>query len=855
MDNQLIKFIEQCDISVNDEIISHELIIETYTMYLAEIFNLKEKKTGLALHTGSKCFDTVAIVLLALFCVIHDDSTPEDIISSLNVGDIVIYGKSRAVYCGKNLNGYVQIEQETIDHGYKSVIKTTIAPSNFYRIKPYYGGSKTLDGRGIRIGSKAKVDFLETVFGKNKTEISGVIGNAVVIVCDRELADLVIREVKIHYGPSKTITLPELLEASYFTENSEYQYPGNPGKNEPALRFVNTVSLAREYIFSDEDSKIVGVLFSGKHKIDAGVSELQDFINRRGLKRVLLTYPIMFDDGELLNTYPELDVFACTEEMLLSYSLPPKKTGVLTGELYRQISNVLDREISICEAGSIIISEAYRKTKRDIALIKEAAMSDDRLSTFVIQSYSLLNFLSNVALPITAIEQAIKSGELIIFSPTTRLAQLGEITKSYSGLLGERLTSVYMNINDMLNKLSCINSKKDALLNSIVQVTNEQRILILVPKQVHKEIVTLLLAQNGLKHIAIEIETIGKFKPLSYYDVIIMTGIHTGKRFSMFSELSSPRIECIVYPHELPLYYYFESSYRKQEAILNKHAQKRYGLDVAKIEDVSEESTNKIDFELEKYIEDMTAKVALQSAAFASAGSGVKADVVRIATTAEGESIFFTKYYTPYVFNTQQNTVDESNVKNLSPGDVLLFTKNSDQAKDIIDQIILRLADSDAKISEAFRKSKHWKRKLFEYMQKHDLSFQDLSQVMTEYGTPKHEVTLRTWLNEESHIVGPREKDAFYPIALICDDKEMLTDPESFYEASNTIRSLRMQILKLIGQCVIRSFQNAQDENDDLMNIIKDELSELSQIVQIEAISNVSDVQITPNYANRPYLL
>lgn len=853
--NQLIKFLERCDISINDEIISNELIIQTYSKYLSEIYNIEEKKTGLTLHTGSICFDAVAIVLFALFCLVYDDSTPEDIISSLNVGDKVIYGKSRAIYHGKNENGYVQIEQESTDHGYKSVIKTTLSPSNFYRIKPYYGESNTLDGRGIRIGSKAKVDFLGTVFNKNKTEISGIIRNVVVIVCDRELADLVIRGVKIHYGTSKTITLPELLTASYFTENSEYQYPGNPGKNEPTLRFVNTVSLARDYILSDEERQIVGVLFSGKHKIDSGASELPDFINRRSLKNVLLTYPMMFHDGDLLNTYPEMDVFACTEEMLLSYSLPPKNPGVLSRKLNKQISNILNRRVSVTQVESVIAPGIYRKTISDIALIKEAATSDDRLSKFVIQSYSLLNFLTTVALPIAEIEQAIESDELHMFSPTTRLAELDEIKESYSGMLGEKLASVYTNIEDMFNKLIYINSKKEALINIVEQIPYWRRVIILVPKQIQKNIITILLAQKDLKYKVTEIETIGRFVYESFYDVIITTGVYKGKRFSMFSELSSPLLECIAYPHELPLYSYFEKNYQKMEAHLNKHAQKRYNFDVIEIQDNSTESANKIDLEIEKYIEDVIAKVALQSVTHASAGSGVKADVVRIATTTEGETIFFTKYYTPYVFNEQQMTVDENDIKSLLPGDMLLFTKNSDQAKDIVDEIIVQLADSNSTIYEAFRKSKHWKQKLFEYKEEHGLSFQDLSRKMTEYGTPKHEVTLRTWLNEESHVVGPREQDAFYQIALICDDEEMLADPESFHEASNTIRSLRMRILKLIGQSVIRSFQDSPGENDDLMNIVKDGLSYLSQIVQIETISNVSDVQIPVNYANRPYSL
>lgn len=850
---KLVNFLDYCSISINDEIISNELIIKTYSKYLIEIYNIEDKKTGLALHTGSKCFDAVSIVFFALFLLLNDSYTPENIISSLNVGDIVIYGRSRAIYCGRNEDGYVQVEQEITNQGYRSILKTIIPPSNFYKIKPYYGESRTLDGRGIRMDSRAKVDFLETVFGKSRVEISSVISNVVVIVCDHELADFVIRGVKIHYDSSKTITLSQLLTASYFTENGEYQYPGNPGRNQPALIFVNTVSLARDYVFSDEGRQIVGVLFLGKNKIDAGFSELSDFINMSRLKNVLITYPIMFDDGELLKTYPKLDVFACTEEMLLSYSLPSKNPGMLTGELDRQISNILNRQVFVIEAETIIFPETYRETLNEIAIIKENAAIDDKLSLFVIQSYSLLKFLTNVVLPIADIEQVIQSGQLNMFSPTTRTAQLGEIAESYSGLLGEKLMSVYVSIDDMLNKLSHINPKRDALLSNLAQLPNDRRVLILASKKVHRDIVSLLLAQSNLKCREIEIETIGRFDYDSFYDVIITTGINTGKRFSMFSQMSSPQIKCLAYTYEIPLYNYIKKIYLKREALLNKLAQKRYDFNMEVIEeDIPPIVSSKIEFDVEKYIEDIETKMALQSVALASLGSGVKAEIIRIATTTEGESIFFTKHYMPYVFNAQQKSIEESNVKSLLSGDMLLFTKNNNQAKDIVDEIIMRMADSNNTINQAFRKSRHWKQKLLEYKEKNDLSFQYLSQEMQEYGTPKHEVTLRAWLNEESHIVGPREQDAFYQIALICNDKEMLADPGSFHDACNAIRSLRIKVLKLIGQNVISSFKDELVENENLMGIIKDGLSELSQIVQIETISNVSDVRISANYANRP---
>jgi len=313
--------------------------------------------------------------------------------------------------------------------------------------------------------------------------------------------------------------------------------------------------------------------------------------------------------------------------------------------------------------------------------------------------------------------------------------------------------------------------------------------------------------------------------------------------------------KCLLYPHERPLFNYQKKAFAQKEWELNNRSKLKFEMS-----DISEEEqivgSDILDNqEIEEYLEGIAIKSALQAISNVSGGAAIKADIVRIATTSDGESIFFTKYFTPYIFDRNQMTVMESTVKDIAAGDMLLFTKNSDQAKDIIEEIIKRLAASNEQIKEAFRKSKHWKEQLLAYKDAHRLSFQDLSDAMKEYGTPKHPVTLRTWLNPESRIIAPREEDAFFQIALICEDDEMMVSPESFYEACNTIRSLRIKILKLIGQSVIKSYQQTSDETTFLSDIVKEELSALSQIVQVDTIIDVSDIQISISYTNRPCAL
>ncbi|MPN61740.1 hypothetical protein SDC9_209482 [bioreactor metagenome] len=83
----------------------------------------------------------------------------------------------------------------------------------------------------------------------------------------------------------------------------------------------------------------------------------------------------------------------------------------------------------------------------------------------------------------------------------------------------------------------------------------------------------------------------------------------------------------------------------------------------------------------------------------------------------------------------------------------------------------------------------------------------------------------------------------------------MMASPESFYEACNTIRSLRIRILKLIGQSVIKSYRQTPDDTTFLSDIVKEELSALSQIVQVDTIMDVSDIRISISYTNRPCAL
>ncbi|EGO63407.1 DrmE family protein [Acetonema longum] len=857
MDNTpILSMMKKCDILFENESISNGLLISTFSYYMSSLMHSTKKDSGIIYHTGSSIFDLLLTTFAALSCLVYDELTPQELVASLNPGDIIIYkDRTRAEFLGIDEKGFVKIQYGSTKGKYQSPITETISPASFYKIKPYQGEATILDGRGILNDSKAKIDFLQSAFETELSDISSVTKKSVVVVSSRDFADTFINNIRIRYDGTESVCITDLMPVSYFSENKEYPYRGNPGKNNPVLRFTNKVSVARDQVYADEEKSIFAIAVLGGQIVKNGESELPDLLNRRSLKKAFISVPIIDGFDSLCETYTDATVFACTKDMLLSSSLPITPQGPLTLEIETQIANILDREIIEYDADSIINSEEYRDFRHNIQAVRHHVQNDDLIDRLIIESYSLVNYLSNITFPLNMVEAKRQNIEIVFPSASEKITFIKSVIENYDGVLATLL----LKISDILDKayraVETKNPKEALLLKALYNALESGTVLVLVPKSYHVDILKSLLPTDISANTQLYIKTIGAFDHKGSYDSVLFVGCLGTKRFSIFSVFVSPIVKCLLYPHERPLYDYQKKAYAQKEAKLNNRSAIKYDFGNVDEEEAIQNVEILDDFEIEEYIDAITIKTALQTISNTVDGVTTKADIVRVATTTDGESVFFTKYYTPYIFDRDQMTVTESTVKDINAGDMLLFTKNSDQTKDIVEEIIKKLAVSNEQINEAFRKSKHWKNRLLKYKQENNLSFQDLSDEMKAYGTPKHAVTLRTWLNPESRIIAPREEGSFYQIALICEDEEMMSSPEAFHEACNTIRSLRIRILKLIGQSVIKNYQHASENVSFLSSIVRDELDALSQIVQIDAIADVCDVQVSVTYANRPYAL
>lgn len=843
--------LKNCTVFYNRQKISYYSLLEKSIEFFADLIKQSSESNGrgIILHPGSNIHLVIMTVVAALNCVLYDESSQDDIVYSLNIGDRVIYKKKRGVFKGIDDKGRAVIEQANSLISY-------VPKERFFRIIPYKGSGETLDGRGIRENPEEHQLFLSKMLKMKPRDIPSVINRSFVIVCSKQEADLIINNTELCINDSgEKVALRSLFPAAYYTFNDVYYYGGNYAKTEPVLKFTGKVSVARKLIIEDRSKKIFGLLVNGSRNIEAGLPELIGLLSRKSLRNVLLLSRIDdIDYRTILNEFENLKIFAWTKEAILLNKLDLKnETTDEMKLLVKYINNILDKDINytLHELDLDLDLNILKKTLQKIAREEPAGKEQ---KDFAIYGFNLLNLLVFSIFPMQVLESQIALKAIEAVSPLTQFKNLISIAKEYKGSLEKEMLMVIEILFQFYKKIYADNPKQRTLYKIIYNsYVNKQNIAIIIPKYYYK---TVFEATIKNKHLLKCCEFISKesFRNDKFYDQIIFSGAFKGKKFNLFGTNASPDIHILAYNFEENR---IKSLIREFENINRYYDSRNYinvPLETEEYDDFKN-NLSKFEDDLERYFENLIINNVASMIKQTSNEGHPTLEVARIATFESGEKAFFTKNYRPYVFDPDTGNVTETEVYRLVPGDILIFTKRTDKTKDIVDKVLDNLINSEGceeHFKESYRKSLYWKDVLRKYMKYFDLSFKDIADKMSKFGCEKHEVTIRSWLDEDSHIVGPREPETFYAIAAITQDKYLLKDPERFCEACNEVRSMRIRILKYIGLSIIKSVGGTFTTDEYLEKLLGD-VSEFAITLQIENIIQANGIFIPSYLANRPH--
>lgn len=857
----IINVLNRCEVLFNGEVVGREQLIKAYRQYLCNSALEARHNVCFAMHTGSICFDIISFIFAAVSTLAMNEGEVDSIINSLEEGDVVVYEKNKYRFEGFE---EIQFDKDSPKRNYavlvqdKGNLKNRIPETKWYLIKPYMGDSKTLDGRGLRRKHNKRNQFMSQMFDMKEEEIPSVIESSSVIVMPRWKAEEIVNNVVLHdTKEGGTYKLLDLVTASYFTEGDEYRFSGNSEKNEPNIKITSKLSVARDLIYQPINNKVQGLMVLESDGANQSRTELDELINRRSLRYVLISYYIDSERGdEMAAAYEDANLFACTKEFLLQNSLPINTYNTYTAKLDRQVDIILNKEIETEIVPCFINSDEYWSARKNLRFIKNTDFSDENKGDFVIQAMSMLNLLSSASFTMKEVEEDMPYG-LGVLTPAAKIELLQSYTNDFSYTLKEKAAAVTSTIKKLYTQLY-EQSPKETALKKLLSNTRGDRTAIIIPKAYYEPIL-----KNVLRHYTgtgkIFFFTPNKFDNTILFDRIIILGDYTGKRFNTFKCNSAKIINVFLYEFEKKVFEYKRKSASKLEWQYNRRinlvTDDEYDENLLEI-DTDEKELSETALELDEFIESMNS-VVIKNYATSGIREGTSLiSAVRAGKFTEGESILFSKNYKAIVFNAERGEVTETAVEDLDSGDVLVFTKNDRLTKGIVDEILENLLDRGLlgqRVKSDYDKSIYWKDALRQYVSENDISYEELGKQMAKCGSTKNPGTIRNWIQPFSHIVGPKDVDSYSHIAQVTQDELMLRNPKEYCDACSVIRKERVRILKLIAAAIVKKLGGKADTEDKLLKAVYDNIEDLAVRKQLEVITDIKDEYEVPiGMINRP---
>lgn len=858
----MYRVFEKCEIQIDGQTVSRELLLKTFGDFLAQTITKRDHNIGLVMHTGSVCFDAVLITYATILNLVSNETETGDVINSFSDGDMVLYGqkkKSRYIF-----KGFVDGSEIGSEKG-KQFVKlvqgeisaTFISEKGWRNIEPYNGDSVRMDGRGIRKKTSLRDDFFVEVLGFEQDNIPSILDTSCVIVVPRERADYLVKNISLIFN-EKQIGLLELVTASYFTEEDEYRYGGNTGKNEPTLKFTAKVSAARPLLLSRRGNRHLGLMVLGDDSISRGYSELPELINRKSLQYVYICSSMDSDLGlELTSDIDETETFACTKEFLLeNSSYENVEDNRYVTELATQINTIIEKknELVVLEDKGIG-SEVLREFKKNIIAIKRDEYSTDGKDNFVMLAHSLMKLFVTAPFPMDRFSVARERGIIEVDSPSEKIEELRRLAEVFPERLQKNASALIEVLEKILIDENESNGKYEWLRNYLYAHIGEN-VAIVVPKAYYVTLIkgAGLFSEHLFKNK--DFITANRFDSSRMYESVIVLGDYEGKAFNVFRCNAAVTIISVLYESEKAGYHFKNKLFRNRTNQLQKKSTIIISSqDEDEVITAEEENANGFEKEMEDYIANVDLSYVGSGYRSNSGYEGsINTDVVAVAVFDDDTKAYFSKHYKGYVLEEATGVVKEVEALDFCEGDSIVFTKNNDDTKDIVSSILAKLfldGKLDRNAEENYRKANLWKNSLIDFMYSNEFTARKVAELMLKDGATVHEQTILHWLDEDSHTVGPRVVDSIRHIGNITGVDELKNHPESIFEACREIRSIRRRILDQVGTAIVDKLSGRNPQAGSYIESIYEKVDTLAEIKRVERIARV-DMSVPMGMANRP---
>ena len=853
--------ISSCDLLFEGEVISRESIIRTAMEFFGEGFFSSVPRRRTLLHTGSIAFDATALFLSSLADIlVFFERNNDDFWANIHIGEKPVYvlytdpntGEStRCEVLDLKLGEYLVVTDKqkcrAVPYSQRTMLWNHPDINNFSRNT---GG----EGVGRRVGApKAHKDF-ERLFGIKALALRQLVTHTVVVV-DREHAEEYAKHlytgIAIRYQEeytTRTIALKDIIGAIYGSDEDQanwHSLGGDKSSENPVLRFCPKLSIARRMLGRSGSM----LLLSGTNLLrdqevfrEVSTDTSPNFIFaslpigawysfERNSVRWLLD-SMTADGGKLL---------AFTKPYLTKFEMPalPIRAGAarssIVEELRRQIRQSRDWTINCRFLEGFLSAEDYGEWMGALRYFNGIPFDKIQKINFLIQVRGLFSFLCASVFDTRTLDEHPEWTSLRNH-PYSPAKKLEEIKQTCSRLPDDNIKQAGFRLYGLLEKAyqsSLADNEKQKALEQILWGPKRSRrprtIAVIVPKAGFKVLCEHFGWINRARERKdrLEIATADNFRPANTrYDLIVSIGASSGKSFSPFFCTCADSIEVLLYGCEIAFFKACSQNSERLEGALNGEQWQDDTLQ----SDMNAQFNRELDAQIEAFRAQENQRFWHRLRQQGNRRGQVPvSEVVWMGTLEEtGEVVFFTKYCHPYVMEAD-GLLTEKSMEHLVAGDTILFMRNTEERQDILDIMLQEHISTlkDDNLAEEFKRSKYWREVLKKYVEESQLT---LKEVAKQIGV--NPSTIKNWLDDESHIVGPWDFN-LESIANITGDKEMQGSIKSYCDACTHIRSMRRTMLEKLGR-QIRGDVASTRYKDMIRLCVLEDLQKLPEPIRME---------------------
>ena len=837
-------------------------VLKDYGEYLCDLLDSPDRHSAaLMLHTGSIYYQAIAITIAAIHCLFYDNTDIDELIQKLKPGDMLIMDGERVRFNGV-------IDGSVLGVGFsKSTKYLDIQLSNGNRrislekaknmhFSVYQGDADTLGGKGVKNNLKERVDFLSTfIRPTGKIGVSSLINNSVAIITDKVIAEDIYRNVVITYKDKRKVHLSDLVTATYFTDNESYQFGKNPIKEEPIIRFYSKISACIDDIVDDKNKRIICCVIEDA-ELWVNNSEIHSIADRKSLRTVILSGKT---DYELYNDWFKDDkykLYAIVPEILTGNVTDDGKFKFASVAYKKELSAFASRKVKTADVASVCDTSVLTSVKFKLLKIMHDVADSQEKSDFLISAFFLLNLCRSAFFPLSYCQKAYDKN-IIRWTLEEKLSSLKLFSEIAYGESKESAEFVYNTLANMVEKLRDSNPKGEYIKE---RMYGKQIKYIVATKAYYAKMFALWMEDCKIIDYP-QVITLSQLKNgAQILDRVVFPTVYYSEEVNPYAGFDYSLATILIYPFEKLKASFFERlAYNGNRLICSRNYLKYKVDDMVdiKLPDESENAEDStiltdetFESEMDKFARELLIGDAKRYASQNSTDGDNGLHIEKIIVFNSGCVGYFTKYYKAY--RIEGDDINEVDLSDLKVGDRIVFTKQSDN-KDIVDVLLNQLLEKQYKQTKYplyYCLSNLWKLQLNVYRLENNLTYQELAEVLSKYNCNKQWGTIRSWLDEDSRIVGPRDAEDYVAIVRLTSPDYSSEDLE---EACKNIRSLRRRILGLLGKAIIKHISANVSDTDDLWQLIKDKADNLAQIEQIAGMSDAeNDDYVSGNMINKP---